>query len=246
MRLLLVGLWLLAATLSARADGGAFPGGPPKGGQIGSAASFPPSTGPAGALSGVFASQGAGPTSINLTTLTSGGTDYNTWTTSAPALNDQCDKATGGNAITATTAVGSGGSDGLNAGPFSYTFTDGATTPGGGSCIGGGSQSGNTDIHYFGGAASYGWSVTVPATTSTQIVTFYSGNLSGETETVTATLSDSSHSPYTDSSCTGGTGWVGCKHTITYNSASNGQTLTITGKTVGSGFIGLNAVTLVP
>lgn len=192
--------------------------------------------GGSGSLSGVYANLGAGPTAINLTTLTSGGTDY-------LGLGYDgtygCYKATGGQVITYPTIVG-GATVGGDAQAWTWSTTDAAVH---GTCVATETQ---TTGLYYGGAAGAGFSVTVPAGTSPQVVTFYAGNDSGETLNITATLSDSSASPYTNSSCTGGSGWIGCRYTITYNAASSSQTLTVKGVTTGTGYVGLGAVVLAP
>lgn len=197
--------------------------------------------GGSGSLSGTYSNLGAGPTAINLTTLTSGGTDY--VALGQFTVPQACSKTTGGGAIGLVTATGSGGGSGADAQGWTWSTTDAESQPGSGaSCT-----ATNTSInggYYFGGAAAYGWTFTVPAGTSSQILTVYAGN-DTDTLNITATLSDASASPYTNSSCSAA-GWIGCKYVITYNAASNGQTLTVKGITTGTGYIGIAAVTLVP
>ena len=200
-------------------------------------------SGGSGSLSGTYTNVGAGPTAINLTTLTTGGTDYMSF--GSDGGTGGCHKSTGGSALTFPTISGSGGSQGSDGTghPWSWSTTDAAFLGSAGSCA-----ATNTSIaggFWYGGAASYGWSFTAPAGTGTQVVTVYASDQS-DTLNITASLSDSSASPYTNSSCTASGSWIGCKYVLTYNAASNGQTLTVKGVTSGSGYIGIDSVTLVP
>jgi Ricin-type beta-trefoil lectin domain-like/Chitobiase/beta-hexosaminidase C-terminal domain len=104
------------------------------------------------------------------------------------------------------------------------------------------SSSSNTNGLYMGGIGN-GFTFTVPASTTAQTVKVYVGgwNSGG---TLTASLSDNSAAPYSDSSVSYANynvyGQYDAVYTLTYAAASAGQTLTISWKQSSSGSGGSN------
>ena len=242
---MLRGLFLSALlSTSALADGVSVPGLPPFAGSH-AAVMFPPSSGGgSGSLSGAYTNLGAGPTALNLTTLTSTGIDYIALTASSATTAELCNKTGGGSVIGNPTVFGSGGSSGTDTQAYSYSFTDGQADPNGTGCGGGGTQTSVTNGIYYGGATGYGFTITAPASLTSHVFTVYAGaDSSGTTLNVTVSLSDASAAPYTNTSCTTASGWVGCKYVITYNAAANGQTLTFKAIASSSGYNGFTAAT---
>jgi hypothetical protein len=106
------------------------------------------------------------------------------------------------------------------------SWTNGTNTP---------TQGGETDGIYNVNA-TYGFSITLPASTSTTVAYVYLGayEQTPNAATVTASLSDSSAGPVTDSVTLGGAsgpctaGQCDSIVTITYAAASSGQSMTLT------------------
>jgi len=100
----------------------------------------------------------------------------------------------------------------------SLAWTDGTPTA---------SSTGDSSGRYIGGGTGNGFSFTVPADTSVRTLSIYAGGYYS-TGTLTATLSDGSAGPYTDTGPGNLTGSFDQNYVLTYNAASAGQTLTVT------------------
>jgi len=165
-------------------------------------------------------------TAANLTTV--GSIDWAHWGDGVPGL---VRKASGGSQIGAYTVVNSGGPTAFPNALRVLSWSDGTPTA---------SNSANTTGLYLSGG---GFSVTVPASTTTRTVTLYVGGWNSGA-TLTAHLSDSSAGDYTDVTAAVADQYVR-NYTLTYRAASANQSLTLTwARSAGTGNVDLNAVAL--
>ncbi len=191
-----------------------------------------------GSITGALTIPAAG-SNINLTA--QGTTDWAVWGYGgSPNFTPVFRKSSGGSQISAITAIGNGGYYDFGNSTFALSWTDGAPTT---------SVSSDTNGIYVPGVNN-GYSFTVPATTSPQVVYVYLGLYQTTAGQLTATLSDGSAVPYVDTSL-GDT--VDTSHgqeayyAITYNAGSAGQTLTISWvNTTGGGNVTMQGVALAP
>ncbi|MGO8847356.1 MAG: hypothetical protein ACLQFI_18875 [Methylocella sp.] len=175
-----------------------------------------PNTGVAGALSG---SVNLSPTTpVNLTSLaTSGNSDWAHWGFGSSSGFDH--KSGAGHISNVSLVGGATSSLQYTASAIGFTWTDG--TPDGAE------TNTTTFIYCAPGANGRGYSFTVPADTTTRTLLVWIAAYD-DTMLFTATLSDSSAGPYSDSSVVSGTtSPVIGLYAVTYNAASSGQTLTI-------------------
>jgi len=99
----------------------------------------------------------------------------------------------------------------------------------------------NTSGLYTGGVGK-GFSITCPASTVSHTCIYYAGGYDS-TAQLSATLSDGSHAPATNTTtCTGG-GSYDCTWSCTYNAASAGQTLTLQITSNGALNVNINGAT---
>ena len=172
-----------------------------------------------GSLSGSYSAASA---SYNLTAL--GTLDWAHWGRGGNLSNFDHDAA-GGSQISNVTKVGSGSYGGWTYSGRDVSWTNGTPTA---------SDSGDDGYIWANNAIGAGFSFTVPASTTSQTLYIYLGGASSG-GTLTATLSDSSASPYT--ATMSGTSNYQDVVAITYNAASAGQKLTINwvkSQTIGS------------
>jgi uncharacterized protein YpmB len=181
------------------------------------------------------------PAGSNINLTAQGTTDWAVWGYGgSPNFTPVFRKSSGGSQISAITAIGNGGYYDFGNSTFALSWTDGSPTT---------SVSSDTNGIYVPGVNN-GYSFTVPATTSPQVVYVYLGLYQTTAGQLTATLSDGSAVPYVDTSL-GDT--VDTSHgqeayyAITYNAGSAGQTLTISWvNTTGSGNVTMQGVALSP
>jgi hypothetical protein len=159
-----------------------------------------------GSLSGTVTAAAG---SYNLTTL--GTTDWAHWN------GTFIHKSSGGTQIGNVTQIGGGTYGTYSDTSRNITWTDGTPT-----------ASGTNDHGYIwsNGTANSGWTFTVPAGTTVRTLHVLLGGPSGATTKITAHLSDSSASDFTDTQTYSALATK--EYTLTYNSVSSGQTLTIT------------------
>lgn len=162
-----------------------------------------------GSLSGT---EGPQPTLVNMTT--EGTLDWVYWYNVGTKITFE-HKSTATQAISNYTLIGK------NTVSFAkratkFTWTDG--TP---------KVKGFMDKGLYVGGLNNGFQLTAPASTTPQTLRVYVGVTNAQGK-LTATLSDNSASPYTDSALNITSGTELGMYTITYNAASSGQTLTIT------------------
>lgn len=149
-------------------------------------------------------------TAYNLTT--QGTTDWAAW-----GFNGTDRDSSGGSKIGTLGTSGGGSLNSFTSSYLGFTWTNG--TPDG-------SETDETKGYYNAGGSGDGFSFTVPASPTVQHVTVYVGGWASG-GTLTATLSDGSAPAYTDSSMSNsGNSYYGY-YTLTYSSASSGQTLTV-------------------
>jgi len=176
---------------------------------------------------------------INLTA--QGTTDWAVWGYGgSPNFTPVFRKSSGGSQISAITAIGNGGYYDFGNSTFALSWTDGSPTT---------SVSSDTNGIYVPGVNN-GYSFTVPATTSPQVVYVYLGLYQTTAGQLTATLSDGSAVPYVDTSLgdtVDTTHGQEAYYAITYNAASAGQTLSISWvNTTGNGNVTMQGVALAP
>jgi hypothetical protein len=163
-----------------------------------------------GSLAG---SQATAASAYNLTAL--GTSDWAHWGRGGVYGNFDHD-ATGGSQISNVTVLGSGAVGGYSDPSRSVSWSNGSPTA---------DDSADDGYIWANTALGAGFSFTVPASTATQTLYVYAGGYSSGA-TLTATLSDSSASPYIATAS--GTGHYNELFTITFSAASAGQKLTIT------------------
>jgi hypothetical protein len=164
---------------------------------------------PTGSLSGT---EGPQPGSVKLTT--EGTLDWVYWYNVGTNITFE-HKSTATQSISNYTLIGKGTVSFAKRATV-FNWTDG--TP---------KVKGNLDKGLFVAGLNNGFQLTVPASTSPQTLKVYVGVTNAQGK-FTATLSDNSASPYTDSSLNITSGTELGMYTITYNAVSSGQTLTIT------------------
>lgn len=164
---------------------------------------------PAGSLSGIVGPQ---PTTVKLTT--EGTLDWVYWYNAGSTIVFE-HKSPATQSISNYTVVGTG-TVSFAKRATNFTWTDG--TP---------KVKGFMDKGLYVAGLNNGFQLTVPASTSPQTLKVYVGVTNAQGK-LTATLSDGSAAPYTDSSLNIASGTELGVYTITYNAASIGQTLTIT------------------
>ncbi len=169
-----------------------------------------PAASTGGSLAGSEATAASG---YNLTTL--GTSDWAHWGRGGVYGNFDHD-ATGGSQISNVTVLGSGSVGGYSDSSRSVSWNNGSPTT---------SDSSDNGYIWANTALGAGFAFTVPASTTTRTLYVYAGGYSSGA-TLTATLSDSSASPYIATAS--GTGHYNELFTITFSAASAGQTLTIT------------------
>jgi len=164
---------------------------------------------PTDSLSGT---EGAQPTTVNLTT--EGTLDWVYWYNVGTNITFE-HKSVATQSISNYTAVGKG-TVSFAKRATNFKWTDG--TP---------KVKGFMDKGLYVAGLNNGFQLTVPAGTTPQTLKVYVGVTNAQGK-LTATLSDNIASPYTDSSLNITSGTELGMYTITYNAASSGQTLTIT------------------
>jgi uncharacterized protein YjdB len=147
---------------------------------------------------------------VNLTTI--GTADWAHW----PGYDH---KNSGGSKISNFTLVGNGVASNYSGDARSISWSDGIPTLTG---------SGNTSGNFVSGIGN-GFSITVPADTTSQTLMLYCGVYAGQ-GTLTAHLSDSSSPDYKDESISGFGIAVDANYAINFKAGSPNQTLTITWK----------------
>ncbi len=159
-----------------------------------------------GSLSGTVTTAAS---SYNLTTL--GATDWAHWN------GTFIHKSSGGAQISNVTQIGGGTYGTFSDSSRNITWSDGTPI-----------ASGTNDHSYIwsNGTANSGWTFTVPASTSGRALHLLLGGPSGSTTKITVHLSDSSAADFTDTQTYSVLATK--EYTLTYNSASAGQTLTVT------------------
>lgn len=167
-----------------------------------------------GALS--FTSIAKSSASVNLTSV--GPVNWVTWDGTTPSFTTPNDQMSGGTGTITLSRVGAASHSGYTSDPRTFSWTNGTT-------LGTGSHTGG---YYISAGVGSGWDIAFPADTTTRIAKVYFGHYSQDTK-VTATLSDASAGPITDT--TTFTGSVGIAEQgfiiVTYSANSGGQTLTI-------------------
>jgi hypothetical protein len=191
-----------------------------------------------GSIVGALTIPAAG-SNINLTA--QGTTDWAVWGYGGSAnFTPVFRKSSGGSQISAIRAIGNGGYYDFGNSTFALSWTDGSPTTG---------VSSDTNGIYVPGVNN-GYSFTIPATTSPQVVYVYLGLYQTTAGQLTATLSDGSAAPYVDASLgdtVDTTHGQEARYAITYNAASSGQTLTISWLNItGSGNVTMQGVALAP
>ena len=181
---------------------------------------------PPGSLGGTVSTA---TTTVNLTTVGAG--DWAHWGDGGvPGLTR---KAAGGSQISAYTLVQGGNPASYNNDLRALSWTDGAPTA---------SNAANTNGLYMSGLGN-GFSVTVPASTTSRTVTIYLGGWASS-GSFRAHLSDGSAADFTDTSTTA-TGQYARNYTITYAAASAGKQLVLSWvQASAAGNITLNGVAL--
>ncbi len=188
---------------------------------------------PAGSAGSLSGSSTSAPASVNLTT--EGLSDWAHWGSSAaPGF---VDKATGEGQISTYTSLGGTIATSANL-PIKMSWSDGTPTP----------TATNTQSGLYGFGVGHGYTITVPATAYTSILHLYVG-LQHAQGNLTASLSDGSATPYTDTSFDNTTSSAVIReYTLSYHAASAGQTLSVTFSMQtdhGSGEIFLVAASLI-
>jgi hypothetical protein len=191
-----------------------------------------------GSIVGALTIPAAG-SNINLTA--QGTTDWAVWGYGgSPNFTPVFRKSSGGSQIGAITAIGNGGYYDFGNSTFALSWTDGSPTTG---------VSSDTNGIYVPGVNN-GYSFTVPATTSPQVVYVYLGLYQTTAGQLTATLSDGSAVPYVNTSLgdtVDTTHGQEAYYAITYYAASAGQTLSISWvNTTGNGNVTMQGVALAP
>jgi len=186
-----------------------------------------------GFLSGALARP---PARANLTTLaTSETSDWAHWGLTGSTDFDH--RASGDGQISNYTVIGGGHVHRYATANVAYTWSDGQPTT---------SASASTTGVYVIGAGD-GFSLTVPADTTTRTLTIYVEVYRAQ-GVLTASLSDDSASQYADASLSNPNGALGAAYTITYQAASANQQLTIIFSVqtnyVSGGYVALQAATL--
>jgi hypothetical protein len=144
-------------------------------------------------------------------------------------------KATGGSQISAYSVLAGGTPSAYNDDLRALSWSDGAPTA---------SSANNANGLYISGVGN-GFSVTVPASTTSRTVTLYVGGWNS-TGTLKAHLSDGSAADYTNTT-TASTGQYVRTYTITYKAAAAAQQLVLTwSQAAGGGNVTLNGVALAP
>ncbi len=234
-----VGAILLASTISSLVGGALAPATAAPGVSTITLPTLPattrtPAIAPGGGyLSGALAPS---PSQANLTTLANtNSSDWAHWGLTSPT--DFNHRATGNSQISTYTLIGGAQVGRYDAANVAYSWSDGQPTA---------SVSNVTCGIYVRGAGN-GFSLTLPADTTTRTLTVYVGAYRAQA-VFTASLSDDSASQYTDSSLGATTGEIDATYTITYQAASANQQLTIMFSMqtsyVSDGYIALQAATL--
>jgi hypothetical protein len=181
------------------------------------------------------------PAGSNVNLTAQGTTDWAVWGYGgSPNFTPVFRKSSGGSKISAITAIGNGGYYDFGNSTFALSWTDGSPTT---------SVSSDANGIYVPGVNN-GYSITVPATTSPQVVYVYLGLYQTTAGKLTATLSDGSAAPYVNTSLgdtVDTTHGQEARYAITYNAASAGQTLKISWvNTTGNGNVTMQGVALAP
>jgi hypothetical protein len=192
----------------------------------------PSPTGGSGTLTGSKASV-SGQIYLNAT----GPTDWAHWGTNTAASFDH--KANVTSQISNYTEVGSATVVRLTNNGVGYTWMSGSGTPTSGA------SDTKTGIYVTG--TGNGFTITVPASTTKHTLKVYVG-VSKAQGSFSASLSDNSAAPYSDTSLQNSSGTTNEVYTLTYQAGSNGQTLTISftmQSSLGSGgYVSLQSATL--
>ena len=113
--------------------------------------------------------------------------------------------------------------------PFTFSWTDGAPAASGTQVRSGLQHDGQPSA----GANGAGFSFTVPADMTSRTLRIWVA-LNRATGQLSATLSDGSAAPFTDSYGTGADNFLGATYTLTYAAASAGETLTVTWREIAA------------
>ena len=181
-------------------------------------------------------SPAAAPGAVNLTTrATAANSDWAHW--GLTTATDFDHKASGAGQISNCSVIGPTHTQQMTDTAIAYSWSDGQPTA---------SASGATSGVFVVGAGD-GLTFSVPANSSARTVTVYVNAYHAQ-GVFTATLSDNSAAPYVDTTVSGVTGAITGVYTLTYQSASAGQRLTISFSDqtnyAPDGYVSLQAATL--